>query len=143
MSDRDDSSTAFTDFSGYFERLIERAWEVGPESEAGDAKALFSDMRTLTRAFMLGPAGVPLLFSPRNRDMLHRMLYVYGFIEKRDDENHQQLKELTKDILLACLELADEGRRHRNELWKINRRLMQKLGEVIEEVTAEFNERKP
>lgn len=143
MPERDEKSIGFTDFSEFFEGVIKRAWELDPDPEAGDPKALLADLWTLMRAFTLGPAGVSLLLTPRNREMLHRMLYVYGLVDKRKDEGHEELKELAKSTLLAWLELADEGRRHRHTLWEINNRLWQKFGEAIDEVTAEFAKRQP
>ena len=145
MTDRHDSAPAFRDLSDYFGRVIDRMWEMAPESEpeTGDSAALLADMRNAMRALMMGPAGLPLLLSARNRELVHRLLYIYGLVEQRADGDHRQLKDLTKEVLLAWLELGDEARRHRDELWKINTRLLQKIGEAIEEVTAEFSGRKP
>ena len=93
----------------------------------------------------MGPAGAFLLFSPRNREALQWLFYVHGFIKKNpvQDKDQEELKALTKDLLLAGLELADEARRHRNTFWNINKRLMEKLGEAMDDVAAEFSKPKP
>jgi hypothetical protein len=143
MSDRpDDDHIAFADFGPLMEAWLDRAREAGAHFQ--DEKTLLSDFRNLLRAFMMGPAGPLLLFSPRNREALQWLFYVHGFIGKPGkDKDQKELKDLTKDFLLAWLELADEARRHRDTFWDINTRLMEKFGEAIDDVTAEFNKPRP
>lgn len=126
----------------FMDGCLKRAWEVAPApSGAADPKQLLADWQTLWRAWMMGPAGIALLLTPRNRDLLARMLYIYGFLEKPDDQ--EGVKDLTKDFMRAWLELAEVARARGGDLWTINQRLMQRFGEAMEQTTAEFAGRKP
>ena len=126
----------------FMDGCLKRAWEVAPlPPGAADPKQLVADWQALWRAWMMGPAGIPLLLTPRNRDLLARMLYIYGFLEKPDDQ--EGVKDITKDLMRAWLELAEVARARGGDLWTINQRLMQRFGEAMEKTTAEFAGRKP
>jgi hypothetical protein len=141
MSDRsEDGSVGFGDFADFLGKCIERAWEVVPSEGEFDAKSLASEFRTWMRAFMMGPAGVPLMFSPRSRELLQRMLYVYGFVD--DPKNADEAKAITKEFMLAWLELADQAREQRDALIKVNWRFMEMFQEAMGKATAGFTERK-
>jgi hypothetical protein len=141
-NDRAEPLFGLDELAEFMEGCLKRAWEVAPERPgAADPKQLLADWQTLWRAWMMGPAGIPLLLTPRNRDLMGRMLYIYGFLEKPDDQ--EGVKDITKDFMRAWLELAEVARARGGDMWTINQRLMQRFGEAMEKTTAEFAGRKP
>jgi hypothetical protein len=147
MSDRPNDRAAplfgLDELADFLHGCFTRACQVAPDLPGGaaDPQQLVADWQTLCRAWMMGPAGIPLLLTPRNRDLMARMLYVYGFLERPDDK--AGVDAITKDFIRAWLELADLARGRGGELWAINQRLMQRFGEAVEKTTAEFAGRKP
>jgi hypothetical protein len=143
MFDRfENDSVAFTDFKEFMLAWLDRASEAGDHFQAQETKDP-PDFRDLLRAFRLGPAAPLLLFS-RSREALQWLFYVHGFLpHPKDDKNRKELNDLTKDFLSAWLELADEARRHRGTLWDINKRVLEKFGEALDDVNAEFRKPKP
>jgi hypothetical protein len=142
-NDRAHPGFSFQDLSQFMVGCMERAWEVAPDlpEAAADPKQLMDDWQTLCRAWMMGPAGIPLLLTPRNRDLMARMLYVYGFLD--DPKDTEGVKAITKDFLRAWLELADGARGRGGEMWEIHQRLMRRFGEAMEKTAADFAGGKP
>jgi hypothetical protein len=112
--------------------------------------------RSLLRAFMLGATGPFLLWSPRMMQKLLLPFFHTVVGELGDEKDQKEIKAFTKKMMLAWLDLpeearggrtfltawlefADEARRHRDQWWEINKRVMQRFGEAMDEVTAEFN----
>lgn len=146
QDDRSERAIRFEDMAEFMFECMERAWKVAPDpQQVPEPKEFLTEWRTLCRAWMMGPAGIPLLLTPRNRDLAARMLYIYGFVDDIDDtkKTEQEMKDIAKDALRAWLQLADDTRGHGGRMWEINQRLMQRFGEAMEKTTAEFAGRKP